>query len=202
MLKNIRLKDDEEILLEARSGFGRYFWAILSATVLFIAPFFFMLPLFSFKKWGMIVFVLSLFLAIVIFIRQVIIWRQNIIVITTHRIFDFSQKGLWRQQFFEFPLMRISGIRVEKKGMSAVLFDYGHLYIKLNSLKTIFILKYVKQPIELEQFIYSIKDTYWGVGQSLGDLTEEKLIKILIKIRKKIGEERFTHLIKKSQPEN
>ena len=63
--KAVKLKDGEEILLVVRQTAIAFATSILAGLVLFLLPFFLLFPLFSWGRWGVVVFVILLSIAII-----------------------------------------------------------------------------------------------------------------------------------------
>ena len=99
---------------------------MLSLSALFIiTPFFFLFPLLRAGSIGAITLVLSVAIGLSLALRALHLWDADVLIVTTERMIDVDQSGVWARQVAEIPLGAIHDIRWERRGFHEALFDWG-----------------------------------------------------------------------------
>lgn len=153
---------------------------ILSLIVILSAlPYFF--PIFKeigFKKLAL--FIESLF-AIFIWIYGFFIWIDyyfDIWVITSERIINIEQKGLFVRSMSELKYGRIQDVTAEEKGIIPTLLEYGNVYVQTAAEQERFIFRKVAYPYKLKDMIMDMqKEQIKEETNELGEMIREEIHK-------------------------
>ncbi len=158
--KKIKLKEQERIIsVIHRYSLTFFLWWVLIA-LLFTIPFFFMFWLFDHGWWGQTLFIIPVVLGFFTLIRTIFVWQKNILVITTHRVVDFDQRGFFEQIISDVPYDQIEDVMGRIKGVWGTLFRYGNLNILTGNGKVQIIVDKVKQPTFIQQEINEMREKY------------------------------------------
>jgi len=166
----IKLDKNEKVVLEVRKH-----WFILFARTLFLV-FFILLPailLIGVKMsdisefitisgepiyiWIALTSVWLLFVWIIFFV----IWTDyylDILIVTSKKVIDIEQKGLFHREVSTFHLNRIQDITIEINGIIATLLDFGNLHIQTAGEKREFIAKSIPCPSKVKKQIWDAHD--------------------------------------------
>ncbi len=128
--KVIRIKDGEGVVRVIRRYWLTALPQALLAAALVYAPFFFMVPLLSMGTWGLVVLGTCVTAGFLYAVRAAVIWRWNVFVITTHRIVDIDQRGLFDRMVSEAPHDRIQDVSYRVRGIFGHIFGYGTISLQ------------------------------------------------------------------------
>lgn len=155
--KIIHLKEDEAVVEIVRHHPPVYIPKIAAALVLFAAPFFFMLPLFGFRPFGvpvgLAVFFLLIFAGCYYAIRTFIIWYWNVFIITNFRVVDVDQVGFFNRTVTEAAYDKVQDVSYQVKGFWATLFGYGTVVVQTAGAVVNLELPYAHDPKEVHHLI-------------------------------------------------
>ncbi|OIO52713.1 MAG: hypothetical protein AUJ19_00310 [Parcubacteria group bacterium CG1_02_58_44] len=149
----VRLKEGESILRIVRS-----FWLVrlpqaILAGLLVMAPFFFMIPLFSLRTFGLAAFLLSVLTGIVYALRLYMEWSRNAFVVTTRRVIDVDQRGFFRRTVSEAPYEKLQDVSFTVAGVWGTVLRYGTVVVQTAGSQVGLELQYVRCPQELHYLI-------------------------------------------------
>jgi len=134
---NKYLENNEEVLNIIHSSKIFLYFKILLATIVFLIPFFFMLPVLSLGIKGVSLSLLIIFIASFGAFRAYSQWSYNCIILTKKRVYRFYQEGFFRRGIKEFYLDNIDEIDIEYRGLISKIFKTGDLVIYLKNNKYI-----------------------------------------------------------------
>ncbi|MEA3322611.1 MAG: PH domain-containing protein [Patescibacteria group bacterium] len=100
-------------------------------------------------------FMLS-FLALFMWIYGFLLWFDyylDIWIITTHRIVNVDQKGLFAREVGELEYKRIQDISTDVKGFFPTILNYGNLTVQTAAEQSHFLFKSVGDPYEIKGVI-------------------------------------------------
>jgi len=191
-LKNIGLKEGEEIRYLIRRSLWSYFWRLLLSAVLIILSFFLMYPLFKSGWWGIGGFGALLLFGLVLFLRTFSSYYFTVFVMTNFRIIDVDQNGFFNRVASAVLYSKIQDVSYEARGVVGAIFRLGDVYIDfLNKQKIQLKLTTVRNPQMIVSNLLALQDDY--LRESGYDDAEAKIL--LNKIKLKIGREAFNKLI-------
>ena len=192
----IRLKPDEEILSIIRRYGLTYFWSWILIIILLIVPFFFMFWLFNQAMWGTIIFFVLIFFALFFLFRTVFLWRNNVLIITTHRIIDYDQKGFFEKIISDVPYDQVEDVSGRIRGVFGTVFRYGNVNIQTGRGKVRIVIDRVKQPVFVQQEINEIREKFLSVGREIED---DELFSFIIKKLPELDYEEIGKIYKKAR---
>ena len=125
----IQLKADEDVLQEIRQHPLTHWREIMVFFIWFIAPFFFLFPLWQAGASGIFVFFFLAISSLFYGLRAFRKWKNTIFVVTDYRIVDLDQRGLLERVVSEIPLTKITDVSYRIKGFFPTLLHYGTLRV-------------------------------------------------------------------------
>jgi uncharacterized membrane protein YdbT with pleckstrin-like domain len=129
---------------------------------------------------GIFVFGISLF-AIFIWIFIFFIWIDyyfDIWIITSEKIINIEQKGLFIRSLSELKFERIQDVTVEVKGVIPTLLDYGDVFIQTAGETERFIFRQIPNPYKTKDLIMSMqKERVKKETNELGEMIREEIHK-------------------------
>jgi hypothetical protein len=167
----VKLKEKEKILAVVRHFPLLYLHKVLLAALLIAAPFFFMMPLLSLPmpKVGVAVFSVAVFAGLLYALRVFVIWYWNAFVITTVRIVDVDQRGLFDRVVSEASHDKVQDVSYRIKGLWGTVFKCGTLIVQTAGASANLELYYVRRPEDVQHLITEAVAAY---QQETGGRTE------------------------------
>ena len=161
---SLKLKNSEKIYhIVRRYGLTLLWWWLL-IVVLIIVPFFFMFWLFQKGWWGIMLFILPLSIAAIILFRVLYFWQKNLFYVTSHRLVDIEQRGLFDKIISEINYDQIEDVSGRVKGFCGTIFRYGEISVQVGNGKIKILATKVKDPWYLQEQINGLRDRW--VNQS------------------------------------
>ncbi len=91
------------------------------------------------------------------------IWNDyylDVWIVTTERIINIEQEGMFRRIASEQKINRVQDITTEIKGFFPTIINYGHVYVQTASTRERFIFEQVARPYEVKKIILDLHDKY------------------------------------------
>jgi hypothetical protein len=161
-----QLKDGERVLRVIRGFLLRETWRFALAFALIAAPMFFMVPLFSLRLFGLITFGVSVVAGMLYMLRSVLLWYWNAFVITTHRIVDIDQRGLFDRVVSEAVYDKIQDVSHRRRGVIGTVLNYGSIIIQTAGSAANLEMAGVRDPKEVHHLITETMAAYAEIGQT------------------------------------
>ncbi|MCX6779008.1 MAG: PH domain-containing protein [Candidatus Magasanikbacteria bacterium] len=79
-------------------------------------------------------------------------------IVTTDRIVDIRQMGLFSRTVAELDLFRVQDVTSEEHGLFATMFDFGNVYIQTAGEKERFIFYNVAEPHKIREAVIHLAD--------------------------------------------
>jgi uncharacterized membrane protein YdbT with pleckstrin-like domain len=197
------LKPDERIIGIVRRYGLTYFWVGLICLLLIVGPFFFIVPLFQRKPWGVIVFAIVLSIGFFWSLRLFITWYYNYFLITSQRVIILKQKGFFERTISEAEYGKIQDVSYQFKGFFQTLFHYGTIRIQtVSSLE----LNKIHRPERIQDLIATLQTEFQRTQkgkeesrpltaeEALPRLSSQELVKIVKEAKEKLGKEVFDRM--------
>jgi hypothetical protein len=162
MFRAINLKEGEEIMLIVRQTPVAFSTAILVGLLLFLLPFFLLFPLFSWGKWGIVIFAVLLFVALCFAAYKFVMWYFNCGVITNQRVIDIDQRTLFDRVVSEVPYYKIDDVSYNIKGFKQTMFRYGNVVVAIRGYRSNVTLKNIGHPALLQELILEVERQVHG----------------------------------------
>jgi hypothetical protein len=173
----LQLKDDEDVKLIVRRHVVTLLGGLGIAFVCIVLPFFFLFPLFAWGIAGITLFGTLLIAGIVIAVRTMLLWDADVLVVTTLRLVDVDQKGLFSRFVKETPLSGIQDVAWHRKGIIDTLFRVGTLDVSIQSADPMHITR-VARPETVHELINDLRHATTPKRVDLSPERRERLKKI------------------------
>jgi len=159
-------KQGEDVLLLIRRHWVTFAKPFLYTIVVFVVPLiawvfiFFALP-FNFPEnafWiGALIWCL---LGVFFVVYNYLDWYLDIYIITTSRIIDITQNGLFHRQVGETYLDNVQDVQYEISGIIATLFNYGCIRIHTAGPSGDIVFEQVHRPQEVQRYLLQQVERY------------------------------------------
>lgn len=126
---SIQLKVGEEVLEVVHEDLWPRAPGFLLYVFWFVAPFFFLFPLFREGLIGVVVFFALCGTALLFGYRAYRRWSGTVLVLTDRRVVDVDQRGLFDRVVSETPYTRIDDVTYHVKGFWPTLLRFGDIRI-------------------------------------------------------------------------
>lgn len=194
-IKELILNEGESVVKIFRQSKFVLSFNLLIPILFILAPFFLLFLLFSYGKWGVYVFAFTLTLGLLLLIRQFVVWKFKTLIVTTDRIIDIDQKGLFKRTVSNILLSKIDDVFYKINGPIQVLAKIGNLYITMAENKGGLELKNISRPQRAQQLILQLKSDTLKEKFNTTKLSAEELVELVKRIKTGIGEKKFNQII-------
>lgn len=126
----LQLKDTEDVKLVVRRHAVTLAPGLLASLLLIVFPFFFLFPLFSWGVPGVAVFIVAVLAGVIAAVRAIALWNADVLIITTLRIVQVDQRGLFSRFVTEVPLASVQDVSWICKGVVNTMLKAGTLSIQ------------------------------------------------------------------------
>jgi membrane protein YdbS with pleckstrin-like domain len=192
------LKEGEEVLRYVRrSGWSVFFPAVVAAVVL-LSPFFFLFPLLRLGPFGVVAIVVLLVVGVVIAVRVVVMYSFNVLMITTIRLIDIDQRGLFHREVSESTYEKIQDVSFSMKGIAQTVFRFGNLLIQTAGGQANLEQRNIREPEKVQDLILKLQSEYQKHDTAATELSAEELLQIVKRLKEGLGEETFKKLTGRS----
>jgi len=186
--KNLILNEDEDIAKLIRQPIIILIAFLIIPITLVSSAFFFLYPLFSWGNKGIAIFTALIIIGLFWLIRNIVVWYWKVFIVTSQRIIDFDQKGIFQKIVSDIPLTKIQDVFYQIKGFGQTLTRIGNVNIILADNKTKIEIRNIHQPRKIQQLILQLK----------ADTLKDKMVSMVKKIKAGIGEEKFNQILNES----
>ena len=132
---NKYLPKNEEALEIIHSLKISLYLKLFLATIIFLTPFFLMIPILSLGIKGITLSLLIISLDLFYIFKSYNKWSYNCIILTDKKLYRFHQEGVFKRGVKEFYLDNIDEINIEYNGLISKVFKVGDLVIYLKNNK-------------------------------------------------------------------
>ena len=80
-------------------------------------------------------------------------------IITTHRVINIEQKGLFNRVASELHLAVVQDVTSDVKGIVRTFFDYGNVLVQTAAERTQFVFKDIEHPEKVKELIIQLVET-------------------------------------------
>lgn len=191
LLKSILLTEGEQVILIVRPSLWRWFWPLLLSIILIFGDFFFLYPLVRWGDWGLIIFALIQFVALIILLKISRRYYFTAFILTSHKIIDLDQLGYFSRAIAQQPLSRIGNLSGKTSGLGGALLGLGDIIISLPETGSRIVVSKVKNFKKVVSIIASEQEKYLKSISRAGRTPAEALAEL----KNKMGEEKFQELL-------
>ncbi|MCI0479617.1 PH domain-containing protein [Candidatus Uhrbacteria bacterium] len=126
----LQVKDTEDVKLVVRKHPVAIVPGLAVALLLIVIPFFFLFPLFSWGVPGVSTFALSIFGGVVVAVRTIVLWNADVLILTTLRVVQVDQRGMFSRFVTEIPLPTIQDVSWRSEGVVDTVMKAGTLSVR------------------------------------------------------------------------
>lgn len=173
----LQLKDTEDIKLIVRRHPMTLLSGLAIAFACLVIPFFFLFPLFAWGIAGICLFGILLIAGILIAMRSILLWDSDVLVISTLRLVDVDQKGIFSRFVKEAPLSAIQDVAWHRKGLLDTIFRIGTLNVTIPGTGNMMISR-VAHPEQIHELINDLRHATTPKRVDLAPDRRERLKKI------------------------
>jgi hypothetical protein len=178
--KKINLHANEELIAILHHHPMTYAKQIAVTAILILGSFFFMFALFSQGEIGVALFCALIITGVIYGSREFYIWFANSCVVTSQRLVDIDQQGIFHKIVSDVDYAKIIDISYSVNGISQTIFNIGS--IKVQSSGATLLLKNIKEPGKVNQLLVDLIRKQTGKEMevkkvvSVGSKAKEKMI--------------------------
>lgn len=176
-----QLRDGEELLTVVRRSPIAHLWGWILGICSIIAGFFLLYPLIYQGMWGRIGLTVLLIFGAVILTRTIILNRMNVFVLTSERVIDIDQQGMFSRVVSECLYQNIQEMSFRVTGVLGTLFHVGTLMVHTSGDRADLHISGIKDPQRVQELISKIQKHAATEGSK--DLTATELVNMIEKIR-------------------
>ncbi|MFH1078179.1 MAG: PH domain-containing protein [Patescibacteria group bacterium] len=126
----LQVKDTEDVKLVVRKHPVALVPGLGIALFLIVLPFFFLFPLFSWGVPGVVSFAASILVGIVVAVRTIMLWNADVLIVTTLRVVQVDQRGMFSRFVTEVPLESVQDVSWRSQGLVESMTKSGTLSIQ------------------------------------------------------------------------
>ena len=187
-------KPEQKISVVRRSLFNFFLWSLIPIFLVGLA-FFFIFPLFNAGAWGIFIFCLALGFGLLWLVRNFYVWLKQSLTITSVRLIDYDQQGIFQKIVSEINLRDVNDIFFQTKGLIQTVTRTGNLYLKAENNRTKIEIKNIAQPQKIQRLILQLKSELAQENPNYAEFSGEKLINLVKKIKTDVGAEKFSQIL-------
>ena len=147
------LEKDERVVVVVRSHMIRQLAKIIGALVILLAPFFFLVPLFTWGNTGIGIFVAGIVLGTFLMLRVWVIAYSDSLIITNKRIIDWNQRGLFDRVVSDVLLEDVHEVSFRIHGVLGTFLRVGTVYVHSDQDEVVLMMPAVKNPVRVQALI-------------------------------------------------
>lgn len=175
----VQLKKDEEIVGLIRQSLVSKLFQMILVTLWILLPFFLFFVLLHFGIFGIIIFLFLLTTGVWNAVKQWIVWRHTMLIVTDLRIIDVDQLGFFKREISELSLKEISNVSAKHDGLLGKMFNFGTLRLETTKAMSYDLqLPGVSHPLDVSDLILEVQyitdQQYSGGGFHVSKLKETK----------------------------
>ncbi|MBI4415096.1 MAG: PH domain-containing protein [Candidatus Kerfeldbacteria bacterium] len=187
------LKDGEELLQEVRRSLWSFFRHIVLAALFLFGPFFLLFPLLRIGEWGLLLFALLLAVGGVLTLRAIILYRRNVLYITTERLIDVDQRGFFSHVVSETTYDKIQDVSYARTGVWQTVTGIGTVFIQTAGGGANLEAKDVRNPASVHALIMNVQRERAELPSER--MSAEELLHLAERLKHGIGSAEFQTLV-------
>ncbi len=153
----LQLKEGENVVRLTRRHVLTLAPGLILALLLIVLPFFLLFPLFGLGVVGVVMFAAAVLIGIGVAYRSVMLWDADVLILTTHRLVDVDQKGLFTRNVTEAQLSNIQDVSWSKKGFWQTIFRMGSVQVQTAGSSSNIEAVHVSEPQRLAEFLNDLR---------------------------------------------
>lgn len=154
----IQLKPKEDVRAILRCHGMTLFPHLLLAGLFLSLPFFFLFYLTKYGALGMTAFGVSIAAGLLLALRAFHVWDSDVLVVTSHRVVDVDQRGIWHRVVSEAPMHLVEDVRWERRGAGETLLRLGTVLIRTGGSVPVIAAPKLARPELVQTLIHDLRD--------------------------------------------
>ena len=193
LYRKLNLTDNEIVIDVIRKSLWYWLWPLFLAITLLLLPFFLIYPLLLQGTWGLIVFGIVCFLALILIYRIYRSYHYTVLVITNKKLIDMEQNGIFHNNSSVILYGKIKDVNYKSSGIWQTIFKIGRIHISfINDNDNYIELIAIKYPSLVVGKIIRERENYFETKRQTAG---REAIRLLLKIKNKLGEDKYNRLI-------
>lgn len=189
-----QLQAGEEVVTVVRRHPATLIPGLLLGGGLTLIDFFLVAWWFRHGGWGVIGFLLLLVVGTILVIRTIFIWSHNAMAVTTHRVIDIDQRGMFERNVAEATYDKVQDVRYTVRGLWSTLFHFGTIVVQTAGNTTNLELEAVRNPVELQQIITDTQRRRQSAQPD--DVSATELLKVVDRLKRDLGPDGLDRLLR------
>jgi hypothetical protein len=194
------LQENEEVIILLRKSSLAYRWKYIIDFVLFVIPFFFLVPLFDMRMFGKTIFFVLVAIALLYLLRIMILMNFNCLLVTDKRLINYGFKKFFDKKVIEIDLSDVTDISYSSKGVLQNTFNVGSLEItwQIKDKEKLLTTKFIKNPAKVQRIILDLikLDIKDNIEEGSKKASEESYQASLVRMKKELGYSALLKLVK------
>ena len=157
---HINFRPNERIIVMYRRYLLTYFWMFAAIALILGAAFFLLFWFFREGSLGLVIFLFLVGVAILLFAWIMIMRFRNGTYLTTHRLIDVEQVGIFDMTVSDVPYDQIEDVSGKIRGIGGMIFRYGQVVIQTSGGRVQIIIDRVRSPVRIQQEINNLRAEY------------------------------------------
>lgn len=160
-------KTGESVILLIRRHWITVIWPLIFTGIVFIVPLFVLVfaisslaPKFFGSEWFWVATLVWTLFGVFFVIYNWLDWYLDIFLVTSLRIIDITQNGLFHRQVGETPLDNVQDVIYEIKGIVPMILNFGNVTIHTAGPSGNIVFEEVARPQEVQRFLLNEVDAY------------------------------------------
>lgn len=191
----LTLTPGEQLVLVVRQSPLQLIRSAVLPTIIIIAAFFMLFPLFARGTVGITIFAAAVTAGMLWLARAFVVWYYRTLTITTKRIIDVDQQKLFNRTVSEVPLVKIQDVFYRVRGLGQTISRVGNVSLILDDQKTRLEATNISQPQKIQQLILQLRSETLHDRLDTTRLSAQELIELVRKIKAGLGEEQFKKIL-------
>lgn len=192
-IRKLNIADNEIVIDIIRKSLWSFWRSILLAIILLLLPFFLIYPLFLQGTWGLAVFGVVCFIALILIYRIHRAYYYTALIITNKRLIDMEQTGFLDNTSSVVLYGKIKDVNYKSRGLLQTIFKVGHIHISFINDENNFIeLLGIKHPSSVVGKIILARENYLEMKRQTAG---RDAIRLLARIKNRLGEDKYQKLI-------
>jgi membrane protein YdbS with pleckstrin-like domain len=174
----LQIKDSEDVKEIVRRHWTTLIPPLLLAFILIVIPFFLMFPLFAWGIPGVGLFLAAVLIGIVVAIRSFILWDADVLIVTSLRLVDVDQRGIFTRIVSEAPLASIQDVSWKRHGMFETIFRTGTIKVQTAGGQSVIEARKISGPEHLAEIVNDLRHRTAPKKMDIDPERHEKLKRI------------------------
>lgn len=186
----VEFKPEERVHQVVRRHAMTLWPRLVIAGLVIVIPFFLLFFLTAWKTVGTIIFALLVAFGLFLSIRAFLMWDSTVLVLTSHRVCQINQHGIWKRVVVDTPLAFVQGVTTERAGWLDALWNMGTVKIQTSDTDHVASTK-IKTPEKIQTLINELREKRaWQIEIKSEDIPGAALVErpLLVRIIEMMNE--------------